>query len=303
MKLLKHLGLFVVSACLLLSGCIGDDLRDCPSDNNLTLSFFYLNFPQHINRVTVGIYDSGSQLVEYRQIEKKELAILQGMQLNLPAGSYTAVCWGNAFEHTQINGFEIGNLLREKETAHPGYFSSSDIPTNDALYYGIHAFTVNTQTTTHETVSFTPAHIRLVVQLKGLINTAPNTFNADEPYIKVNNLEPAYDYTMTPYGGPATYYPEIAVDPSKALAESVCDVLRFKEINPITIEVMENKTTNRILHTLNLQSFIADNNIKIEEGERIIIPIEITFDGNMNVTMVTTIANWGGVPVDPLPQE
>lgn len=303
MKLLKHIGLFILSLPLLLSGCIDDDLSNCPSDNNLILSFAYLNFPQYIKHVTVGVYDSNGQLVSYRQIEKPDLDILQGMQLDLSTGDYTVVCWGNALNNTQINGLTTGAPISRQEIAHPGYFNSNPITTNDALYYGVHTFTVHPNTTTNETVLFTPAHIRLVVQLKGLTSTKQGAPQADYPYIKVNNLEPAYDYTMASHGGPSTYYPAITVDPSKTQTESIFDVLRFKETTPITIEVLENNTTHNILHTLNLQAFIADNNIKIEEGKEVIIPIEITFDENMNVTMVTTIENWGEIPVSPQPQQ
>lgn len=302
MKLLKNICLLVLSTSLLFSGCIGDDRSGCPPDNNLALVFSYLNFPQHINHVTVGIYDTNGLLVSSVQAEKSRLDIFQGMQLSLPTGSYTAVCWGNAFDNTQIKGLTTGESISRHEVAHPGYFTPAPIPTNDSLYYGITNFTIREYTTLNETVTFTPAYIRLVIQVNGLASTAVGMPAADYPYVKVDNLVPAYDFMMVTHGDPVTYYPAVLVDVAQRRAEAVCDVLRFSENNPITIEVVENSTTNAILHTLNLQSFIAANNISIEDGREMLIPIKITFDAGMNVT-VGIIESWGGIPVDPQPQQ
>lgn len=304
MKLLKILTLIILTLPLWMTGCIGDDLSDCPPVGKLTLSFSYPNFDQRISGVTVGVYDSNKRLVDYRRVNKTDLDIFRGIALNLNLGDYTAVCWANAFDNTQIEGTNIGDLLSGQEVAHPGYFNNSTIPSNDALFYGIHTFSVladdNVQ---NETVAFTPAHIRLVVQLKGLESTQEGAPTADYPYIRVNNLEPAYDYTMTSQGGPKTYYPGITtVEPTNKLVESDFNVLRFGETNPITIEVMENKTTNNVLHTVDLQTFIAAHNIEIEDGKEVTIPIEITFDGSMNVIIEGIITDWGDKPITPLPQ-
>lgn len=299
MNLLKTLCLFVLSAALFLSGCVGEDMSDCPPDNNLTLLFQYPNFPDRISRVNVAIYDEDDMLVETRQVEKSELDILQGIRLNLPTGNYKAVCWGNAFNDTQIEGFIAGDKLDLHEVAHPGYFTPARIPTNDALYYGIHTFTIIKNTETTETVDFTPAHISLVIQIEGLQSLTEGAPAADLPYIKVNNLVPAYDYKMVTHGDLTTYYPTMTLISGKDLGESQLDVLRFGEKNPITIDVIENNSTNTILHTVNLEDFIAANNIKIEDGKEIIIPILISFFGEVYVTL---IEDWEEQPVNPIPQ-
>ncbi|WP_101690334.1 FimB/Mfa2 family fimbrial subunit [Dysgonomonas massiliensis] len=299
MNLLKTLCLFVLSAALFLSGCVGEDMSDCPPDNNLTLLFQYPNFPDHISRVNVAIYDENDVLVEIRQVEKSELDILQGIRLNLSEGAYKAVCWGNAFDNTQIEGFTSGSMLDLHEVAHPGYFVPARIPTNDALYYGIHTFTIIKNTETTETVDFTPAHISLVIQIEGLQSLTEGAPIADLPYIKVNNLAPAYDYKMVTHGDLTTYYPTMALLSDKKLGESQLDVLRFREKNPITIDVIENNTTNKILHTVKLQDFIAANDIKIEDGKEVVIPILISFFGEVSVTI---IEDWKEQPVNPVPQ-
>lgn len=298
MNLLKTLCLFVLSASLFLTGCMGEDTSDCPPENNLTLLFQYPNFPDHIGRVNVAIYNDKDILVEIRQVEESELAILQGALFNLPEGDYKAVCWGNAFDNTQINGFAANEELIDQEIAHPGYFTSTRIPTNDALYYGTHNFTIIKDTETTEIVNFTPAHIRLVIQVEGLSSILEGV-SADYPYLKVNNLAPAYDYNMVTHGSLTTYYPTLNVRPADKLAESQLDELRFGEKNPITIDVIENNTTNAVLYTVNLEEFIANNGIKIEEGKEVVIPILISFYSEVTVTI---IEDWKEQPVNPVPQ-
>ncbi|MFC4677189.1 FimB/Mfa2 family fimbrial subunit, partial [Dysgonomonas termitidis] len=290
--------LILLVASVFFTGCIGDELVDCPPDENLTLAFSYLDFPDHIDRVTVAIYDPSGKLVETVQVDKNDLDAFRGVGLYLPAGDYTAVCWGNAFDNTQINGLSNGAGLTAHEVAHPGYFNSARIPTNDALYYGKHTFTVKPGTANNETVPFTPAYIRLIIQAKGLPSTAAGAPPSGYPYIRVNNLVPAYDYNMVTHGDPTTYYPPVTVDTGNKQAEATCDVLRFRADNPITIDVLDNSTDNTVLHTVNLKQFIADNNIVIADGKEVTIPIEISFEGK--VVIVTLLENWGNIPVNTL---
>lgn len=301
MKLSKIVSLLVLSAALCLMGCMGEDTSDCPPDYNLTLIFSYLNFPDRIDRVTLGIYDDVSgRLVETRQVEKSELNVFQGINLYLSAGDYTAVCWGNAFDNTRIDGLTPGSAAALQEVAHPGYFNSTTIPTNDALYYGIHTFTIIPDVSATETVPFTPAHIRLVVQAQGLASTGPGEPEADYPYIKINNLTPAYDYLMATHGTPVSYYPSATVNTADLMAEAISDVLRFDAINPITIDVIENTTTQAVLHTVNLQSFITAHSINMSAGREITIPILITFSADGMLVSVTLIESWGDQPVIPV---
>ncbi|MBF0647874.1 FimB/Mfa2 family fimbrial subunit [Dysgonomonas sp. GY75] len=295
MKQLKTLILLVAS--VFFTGCIGEDLSDCLPDQNLTLAFTSLNFSDKISRVTVAIYDQNGKLAETVQVEKADLDAFQGVRLYLPAGDYTAVCWANAFDNTQINGLSMGAGLNEQEVAHPGYFNSARIPTNDALYYGIHTFTVKQDAASSETVAFTPAYIRFVIQIKGLASTAKSEPSSGYPYIRVNNLVPAYDYNMVTHGSPTTYYPPLTVDTGNKLAQALCNVLRFGAVNPVTIDVLDNSTDNTVLHTVNLQQFIEDNNIVIADGKEVTIPVLISFEGN--TVIVTPIDNWGNIPVSP----
>lgn len=307
MKLPKKLSLFVLSSSLLFTGCIGDDLSGCPPDSNVTLAFSYPNFPDRISRVTVSIYDSNTccLISENRQVDKSELDLFQGIGLTLPAGSYTAVCWGNAFDNTRINGCSIGEDLTCHEVGNPCCFTleADTITTNDALYYGIRDFTVHPNTRTTQTVAFTPAHIWLIVQVQGLPSTAAEQPACDYPYIKVNNLPPTYDYQMITHGNPTTYYPAVTVTCEDLLAEARLDVLRFEKDTPVTIDVVENKTTNEILHTLDLRSFIEANNIDMTAGREVVIPVLITFGGDQSVITVGIIENWSDLPVNPVPQQ
>lgn len=294
MKLFKTILITLLSAFLLVS-CIGDDYSICV--RSYTLRFDYPAFPDYIHKVNVGIFDADGMFVTSQEVDKQALSSFQGAKFNLTGGNYTAVCWGNAFDHTQIDGLADATHISAGMLAHPHHYTSQPIPANDSLYYGKLSFAIpEIKHELEDTVRFVPAHITLQIQVKGLSNTATGTPPADYPFVRINNLLPTYDFDMQTLGNPVCYYPTIAVEPADKLATSWVDVLRFDNDTPATIDVVENAHTKKILYTLNLRDFMLANSIDIVHGQKVTIPIFISFfDGNVTVTL----SGWGGTPIDP----
>ncbi|MDU1891387.1 MAG: FimB/Mfa2 family fimbrial subunit [Dysgonomonas sp.] len=293
MKLLKALSIIILLA---LSGCIGDNMDDCPPVNNVILYFEYPNFPERINRVNVGIFNKNGLHVMDHQVEKTDLDILQGIQLTLNNGEYTAVCWGNAFDDTRITCFNPNSSMHDGELSHPNYGTSVRIPTHDSITFGRLNFFIKSKDKVSHTVNMKPAHIKIHVYVKGLAILNTNPAPADYPAIRINNLDPAYDFEMINCGTSSSYHPEVEVDNTLKLAIAKCNTLRFEDDNPITVDVLTNSASNNILHTVNLKKFMEDNNINVVDGEELTIPILITF-GNGTVTV--TLLSWEGIGVTP----
>lgn len=294
MKLLK--ARYILILLIFLSGCIGDNMDDCPPLNNVILRFNYPNFPDHINRVNVGVFDKSGIHVLNQQIDKEELNAFQGTIMTLNTGEYTAVCWGNAFDDTRITCFESNSSMHDGEISHPNLGTSLDIPTHDSLYYGKINFEIKSRKQVEHVVDFKPAHIKIHVYVKGLSSLSTNIKPADYPVIKINNVDPSCNFDLQTTGTSTCYYPSVTIDNKEKMAVAYCNTLRFETENPITIDVVDNAIGNKILCTVSLRKFMADNAIVVEDGEELTIPILILFK-NGDVTI--QLLNWEEIPVEP----
>lgn len=293
MKLLKTL--FVFAIAVLLGGCIDEDMSNCPPKENFFLKFNYINFGDDINRIDIGIFDRNGRCIQVRQLEKSDLNNSQGIELSLDTGQYTAVCWANSFDKTQIKGLTVGALFSDGEVSHTNYGTNTPVNNNDSLYYGLLDFSILPENNLSDTLYFKPAHIRLNVYLKGLEIVSKKSYAANDPAIRINNLLPLYDFKRQAKGAPISYYPSIK-GYNADLIHVQCDVLYFSLNDKITVEVLENTISNKVLWTVDLIKFTRDNGISIDDNHQINIPLQITFiDGNVAVSL----APWGDNPVDP----
>jgi Protein of unknown function (DUF1812). len=294
MKLLKIASILIL---LLLTGCVDENTDDCPPKNNGSLKFSYLDFPEHIQRVDVGIFDKDGMFVESKLVEKNALEEFMGVYLNLDAGEYTAVCWGNAFENTRITNFEKNGLMDDGEVSHPYFGTENKIPTNDPLFYGVKKFTVKNNVVINETVEFTPSHHKIHVYIKGLsvLTYAPSI--EEYPVVRINSLAPTINFQNKTCNRKESYYPSVTIDNTKAIASALTSVLLFEPENDITVDVIENATANNILETVNLKEFIERNNIQFPEGKAVTIPILFEFKDGGKVEI--TVPEWGGSGIIP----
>lgn len=284
---------------LLLSGCVGDSMKDCPvieADDNTTLFFKYDGFLQHIEKVDMGIFDSEGRFVLGKTVDKQMLGKAQAISMHLVPGTYTVVCWGNALENTTIEGFTEGYSFGQGKIFHPNYPLGQAIPKNDSLYYGRQEFTKEKNIDKSETVLFEPAHVKMKIAVIGLSNMEPGTLSADYPVIRINNLEAISDFEKNISGGPVSYYPDINVDTRNKIGVVYCNVLRFIDDNSITIDVVRSTKDSELLYRIRLKEFMQANNIHIVDGQEAQISMKITFTGG---NIAVSLGGWGNNPVTP----
>lgn len=216
---------------LLFTGCIKDNLDDCPA--SIFLMFNYQAdgednvIDTYIHSGQLFVYDQSTKLVDVLPVSASQLK--NGLSLNLPFGEYTIVCWGNAETQTEITHEE------ELQTARlnaPGYYQNTQIFTNDALYHGTLDLSVAQTTRDHvritETLDFNAAHINLEVYVR----------YKTEPTIQVHHLMPQYDFKMgntQPFE--TDYTPTVSYIEKRKAYAALLNVLRFDNDNPITVEV------------------------------------------------------------------
>lgn len=280
MKLPRYISfLFIL---LLLVSCIAEDTSRCKKCDGVTLDFYYGDFPFKINKVNIGIFNKDGDLVESRLLDKEALSEYQGLRLGLDAGEYTAICWGNAFDNTQIEGLGIDSKLTDMRVSHPNVGTLQTIQTNDSLFYGKHVFSVKDCGRYTGVVNFKPAHSRFKICVKGL-NTS-----SDEVFIHIANLKPNYDYNMNTFGDFVTYKPAMKIKNNLWLAQS--DVFKFDYDNPIIVELI-NPTNNNIISTVDISTFINNNNISLDDNIEVMIPILFDFE-NGDISITPKVSLW-----------
>ena len=173
-KLSKTLCILITLA--LPAGCINEDMSDCPPPYNTELTFSYSGdrqepamFSRMIDGVTLVVFDrAGGERVLDKTVVKADLNRFQGTELYLPAGDYRIVCWGNAFDDTEL----LSGSLSESRVHAPAYGKGKKIATNDHLYYGECDITVPTTVNASGKVTgdipFRSAHIDMRIYIKGV---------------------------------------------------------------------------------------------------------------------------------------
>ena len=115
---------------VLATGCIKEDLDSC--DTNLIFRYFGDGtkdiFPEKIEKVDLYVYSENGALIETIGLDQGDLRRYQGTPLNLPAGKYRVVCWGNTKNDTRI---DQAMALNTALVAAPHYFTREIITTND----------------------------------------------------------------------------------------------------------------------------------------------------------------------------
>lgn len=289
MKVLK-IPLFLL-LLLLLAGCIGEDTDDCP-ETRYRLYFSYPAFSERISCVNVGVFDSCGVCVESFCVEKEALASFQGADLSLPAGNYTAVCWGNALDNTELYGLSVGCSPDEVEVCHPNLGTGRPIQTNDPLYYGKQPLTIDYSSALTDTIYFRPAHIGLEVYVRGLSAdqlTEPFT----HPLVAIDNTRAAFGADMQCLGKFTDYYPSVACDGTHNSAYASLNVLRFTTSDDLRL-VLNDTRTGAKRYSLSLSSFILRNGIEIREDNEVLIPIYIDI---INKAIQITVKPWTDIPV------
>jgi Protein of unknown function (DUF1812). len=281
MKISKIIQSLLLLPVVLLASCINDNNDDCLSDN-LILHFSYDNFPDHINRVNVSVFDLSGVVVGNKQIDKSDLLNSQSTVFALPNGVYTAVCWGNAFDNTKI---AVASLT-ESRVSHPNYNTDAVIATEDSLYFGrLDGIAVKEGIRIEETVNFIPAHITINITINGLTGAA----------LRISNLNELYDFHQNAISPiTSTFYPVCRTSGNTTTATT--DVYRFTKDTPIIIDVFNG---DGVLASVALDEYLSSHpSLVIEDGKECTIDLVIGFAVDHSLTI--TVNGWEGVSTTPV---
>ncbi|NDV67140.1 FimB/Mfa2 family fimbrial subunit [Bacteroides sp. 224] len=285
MKLLKLFSLFALLSTFCIScDSISDNLDDCGMYVNLY--FEYPKFPERIHKVNVGIYNQkDGTFTRVRNLTKSYLIDYQGVRTRLMPGKYTAICWGNAFNETVVEGMDFALPVKEhnlKHTKNEIQPNPAEILTNDSLFYGRHTFEIPEMYGVYnDTIHYRPAHITFEVYVHGLESTLPNKPTDNYPFVRFNNLRPNYDYEMDTWGDYVSYYPRMEINTEVVRASCITKVLRFTNETSIEIVIDEPqvRTHPEIPYTIDVKKLLHGRLELIEEDKEYIIKIGVYFNG------------------------
>lgn len=289
MKLLKTL---LILSVLLLTGCMKNDIDDCPY--NVMLSFRYYGdesfdqFSKMIDGVTLYVFSNDGKLAAIENISRQSLLENPGINLKLKPGMYHFKCWGNAFSKTKITGEDYLSTI---VLQHPNLISGLPISTNDQLYFGSLDLKLPKDDILAGEVIFSSAHIHLEVYTKGAGNST------QLPSIEVHNLNCQYDFSMNSTGLQTTYYPDVSYDSEKAAAVAKLEVMRFSDDNPILIEVKDPLNGGNSIAIVSLKEFMAQNNIHVNGIHDVTVKILVEFN---DLGIHITIPRWESEGIGPV---
>lgn len=276
---------------VLATGCIKEDLDSC--DTNLIFRYFGDGtkdiFPEKIEKVDLYVYSENGALIETIGLDQGDLRRYQGTPLNLPAGKYRVVCWGNTKNDTRI---DQAMALNTALVAAPHYFTREIITTNDSLYIGSRDIEIFQDASNADTVYFSSSHIKMYLELDGLEDAAW-TDGTSPIEIEIGNLSPTVDFAKTFSSENVSYRPITKKEEDTPVYKSRFNVLRFNDNNSIYINLVSKKTSKTI-YTLNLKDFMKYNQISVDGINEVTIGIRFRFNGTS-----VTVQPWDEEVIKP----
>lgn len=288
-KLYTYLLLSMIVTLPLAGGCIRENMDDCKG--KVTLRFRYVGdgttdiFPEKIEHVTMYVYSiADGSLAAIQKYDDNALAAYQGADVMLFPGRYEVVCWGNALDETTINEGE--------KIAADGYFESTDIATNDPLYYGTIEIEVpETLVENNYICDFVCSHVKFRVRVEGFDQTTMGV-----PSLELTQLASFTDFDNVPSDEErCSYHPVLAAgsDGEQTVYTAEFNTLRFNDDNDIMLRLHSDET-RVVAHEFPLADFLQEHNIAVEGVNEVTVPILIRFS-----PIGVTIDDWDSVPVNP----
>lgn len=281
-----------------LTSCIKEDMDDCKG--KVSLHFRYVGdgtvdiFPDNIDKVTLYVYSAeDNRLVSTVEYDESQLDAYQGANLELFPGRYRIICWGNAFGATEI-------AEGEKKVAAPGYFSGSDIETNDPLYYGSVEIDVpGTLERKNYTCDFVSSHVKIQVRMEGFVGAVvPGIGNDDNMNIALGmaHLPSFTDFGNVPSASDeSTYYPPLSIAADDATTYvTQYNVLRLTDDNDVMIQVLAG-ADRTLVQEFSLAEFMEKYDISVD-GRKGDVTISILLRAS---SVGVEIVDWDREEVDP----
>lgn len=310
-----HCLTLLLLTALVLQGCIDEDLSSCPKadETNLRLDFSYTDeggadiFTNNIDGVDVFVYDTNGLFVKQRHVGKGDLSVFAGTELSLCPGDYRIVCWGNVGDKTTISEPTMGSPFGEAivKFATPKTRAATQLG-GDPLYYApydrefstpkVFMVSVPERGMANATIHFRNAHINIELYVKGYTdkNAAGQSLL---PNVEMTGICAGYYFDLQTFGPPVTYKGVTThqmVDGEEMAVVDFRTPLFLKDIDKKIL--IKKQSDGSLLTSVNLEEFISDNNIDINNTIRVTIPILVEFK---DVEVSVRLPSWYRVPVEP----
>ena len=290
---------FFFTLLLVLQGCMSEDLSNCLPAYNLDIKFDYHGddsivslFDQKINNVDTYIFSKDGLFVKHITHDKEELNNYEGIRDILTSGHYRFVSFANIKDLTDVS--DSNNFAQARVQAHHLTRNLAVPRSIDHIYSYLIDVEVNPTGLTQKTVEFRSAHMNIALYVKAATLTA-TTPDSLLPIIRVNHLPEQMNFSLGLEPQTTTYHPTLQYDADKNMFASYFQTFRFTPQHPIDITIENAK--GDLLQTLDLQSFITNNNlhdIYNKQEETIEILIEFLATG-----VTISIPNWGSEDLIP----
>lgn len=288
-----------LSALLLFSSCCNnffDDLSKCKTPR---LTFIYNAdgrenvLRQYIHSGQLFIYNEEGEL--YYQQTLHPFDFKHGVELkNIHSGKWHIVAWGNVDSHTQV---ETSSPLQAATL-----FSTADekgiYRTTDSLYRAELLLDVDALPQGEDAVvAFASAHVSLDVFIKGFDQYVGTT-----PKLLINRAGTRYQFTGYPTPIPVPteakpFEPTLAHSTSEDLYRARFDLFRIEEIQDISLQLLSEGSTPQRIREIPLLDYISQHQIPLVGRNEVNIPILITFEGKLIISIVPF--KWGSIYLKP----
>jgi hypothetical protein len=291
--------------------CVQEGVDLCEAE--LTLKFHLTGAPDetfgdHIQSVDVFLFDAEGNFYTRKRLERAELDEFLGTTFRLASGTYHAVCWANAGENTEFSEMNTGATLENS------YAGIARAATGDRIWYApkkngsptgdytIHAVDVPIGKTVHE-MTFTPVYRTVQVYIEGYEQT--ELYDGKPPVVEQLGAGGRYDFLLRPDPTPFTLEQTVAY---REIVRGTMHGADFYSMRvPIRSDmevVLYHPTTGEVLERVNLQQYMARNNITDDS----FIPILFTFSaapdpGSMDTQVTVSMPDWLDNSVDGNPQD
>ncbi|MCD7963366.1 MAG: FimB/Mfa2 family fimbrial subunit [Rikenellaceae bacterium] len=236
------------------------------------------------------VFDSEDNLMNHYIYDKQYLHEFQGAKLDLTSGTYRIVAWGNISEYSKITGESGFSAMR---LYHPDYLNGNVIRNFDSLYYSSDIITISPGHDS-DTPFFRSAHINMEIYVEGF-DSSFETRALIAGLIEITNANVGYDFGMNLTGETSSVYPLCETDSNEEIAFAEFDLLRFRNDTPIKINILD--SNGDVYFTVDIEKFLKDNDIDVENVQEITVPIHIKFD---DISVSVSVADWGSNNVKPV---
>ncbi len=286
----------------------GEDWSLCGTDDNLLLVFRVqgvadAEFDEHIDVVDVFLFDADRNFLETKRVSEAAADGSHSTTFSVPPGTYHVVCWGNVTDNSRLsemdgtNNFENSFIeIASAETGCPIYYAPYKTPeihpdhidatrAGEDTDYSAYAVEALPNTQTVKELVFAKAHRKVEVFLSGYENTA--LWDGHAPMVEKSGAGGRYDFLLRAYLTPVNLNRRTTRE--MVGGGDMFTTAFHSALVPLTDEMavaIQHPTTGEELATVNLEEYVAENDIADDSY----IPIHFAFDLNADVSV--SLPSW-----------